>query len=365
MKSPVKIAVDAMGGDHAPAVVVAGAVRAARAYGVEIALVGPEDILRAELAKHNAKELPISIVHASQVIGMEEGTIAIKQKKDSSMYVAARLVREGQADAFASAGNSGAVMAAALFGIGRIPGIDRPALATVYPASLNRCILLDIGANTDPKPQHLVQFAIMGTAYAERIFGYRNPRVAIVSNGEEPQKGNDLIRETFPLLQTSGLNFVGNVEGKDIPKGLADVIVSDGFTGNVIIKLTEGIVIFLGKLLKQQFTAGLRNKVALFLMLPGLVFILPALLLLSPGLLHLARRMDYREVGGAPLLGIDGVVVIGHGRSDAKAIQHMIHAAQVAVQQGLVVAIRAGLAEWQTVHAAAGRPSPATESVSS
>lgn len=360
----MKIAVDAMGGDHAPAVVVEGAVLAARAYNVEIVLVGQEDVVRAELAKHKSDGLPISIVHASQAVGAEEGTVAVRQKRDNSMLVAARLVRDGKADAFASAGNSGAAMAAALFGMGRIKGIDRPALAPVYPASANRCILLDIGANTDPKPLHLVQFAIMGAAYAERCFGCENPRVAIVSNGEEPEKGNDLVRAVFPLLQSSGLNFVGSVEGKDIPKGLADVVVTDGFTGNVIIKLTEGIVSFIGRLGKQEFTTGIRNKVALLLGLPGLVLLLPALLLFYPALNRLLKRMDYREIGAAPLLGVTGVVVIGHGRSDVQAIKGMIRAAKVGVEQDWVGAIHSGLAEWQTTRVEKDSPLPVVETVS-
>ncbi len=343
----MRIAVDAMGGDHAPRVVVEGAVRAARAYGLEIILVGPEEIVRAELARHKADGLPISIVHASEVVSMTEHTIAVKQKKDNSMLVAARLVREGRADAFASAGNSGAVMAAALFALGRIRGVERPALCTIWPASPTPCLLLDIGANTDPKPEHLVQFAIMGAAYAERILGIPRPRVGIVSNGEEAEKGNFLVRDTYPLLQRSGLHFVGNVEGKDVTRGLADVIVTDGFTGNVIIKLSEGIVSFLIKTLKREFTRGLLRKVALALLLPGLMLMLPSLLILSPALLRLVRRMDYREYGGAPLLGVDGVVVIGHGRSDAKAIERMIFRAARAVEQGLVPAIQAGLAKEQ------------------
>lgn len=343
----MRIAVDAMGGDHAPRVVVEGAVRAARAYGVEIILVGPEEVVRAELARHRTDGLAISVVHAPEVVSMTEHTIAVKQKKDNSMLVAARLVKEGKADAFASAGNSGAVMAAALFALGRIRGVERPALATIWPASPTPCLLLDIGANTDPKPAYLVQFAIMGAAYAERILGIPHPRVGIVSNGEEAEKGNFLVRDAYPLLERSGLRFVGNVEGKDVTRGLADVIVTDGFTGNVIIKLSEGIVSFLAKTLKREFTRGPLRKVALISLIPGLVLMLPGLLILSPALLRLIRRMDYREYGGAPLLGVDGVVVIGHGRSDAKAIEHMIFRAARAVEQGLVPAIRAGLAQWQ------------------
>jgi len=344
----MKIVVDAMGGDHAPGAVVAGAVAEARERGTQIILVGIEDQVRAELSKHpGATGLPIEVVHASQVVEMTEHTLAVRAKKDSSMMVGMRLVKEGRGDAFASAGNSGAVMAAALFGLGRIRGVERPALGSIYPASSQPCLLLDIGANADCKPQYLVQFAIMGHVYARLIFGLENPTVGIVSNGEEAGKGSMLVRETYPLLQASGLNFVGNVEGKDIGKGLANVVVTDGLTGNVIIKLTEGLVSFLGKLLKREFTSGLRNKLALALMMPGLIAALPGLVLLYPTVSGLRHRMDWRELGGAPLLGVNGVVVIGHGRSDAKAIQSMIRMAEKSARQNLVQAIAAELTQTQ------------------
>jgi len=207
----MRIVVDAMGGDHAPGVVVEGAVQAARERGTEIILVGREKVVRAELAKYDTTGLPISVVHASEVVEMEEHTAAVKRKKDSSMVVGMRLVKEGQADGFASAGNSGAVLAAAIFGLRRIRGIARPALATVYPASASPCVLLDMGANADCKPEYLLHFAIMGDAYARRILGIERPRVGIVSNGEEEDKGSTLVRETYPLLKASDLNFVGNV----------------------------------------------------------------------------------------------------------------------------------------------------------
>ena len=340
----MKIVVDAMGGDHAPAVVVAGAVAEARARGTQMILVGMEDHVRTELAKHpGAAELPIEVVHASEVVGMAEHTMAVKAKKDSSMMVGLRLVKEGRAQAFASAGNSGAVMAAALFVLGRIPGVERPALGSIYPAAPTACLIVDIGANADCKPEYLVQFAIMGDIYAKTMFGLAEPTVGIVSNGEEADKGSMLIRETYPLLQASGLNFVGNVEGKDIGRGLANVVVTDGLTGNVIVKLTEGVVSFVTKLIKREFTAGFRNKLALILMIPGLILALPGLALLYPTVSRLRKRVDWREVGGAPLLGVNGVVVIGHGRSDAKAIQSMILMAEKSVQQDLVGAISAVL----------------------
>ena len=340
----MKIVVDAMGGDQAPAVVVAGAVAEARTRGTQIILVGMEDRIRAELAKQgDTSGLPIEIVHASEVVEMAEHTLAVKAKKDSSLAVGMRLVKEGKADAFASAGNSGAVMAAALFGLGRIRGVERPALSSIYPAAPEPCLIIDIGANADCKPEYLVQFALMGHAYARVMFGLDRPKIGIVSNGEEEDKGSMLVRETYPLLKASGLNFVGNIEGKDIGKGLANVVVTDGLTGNVIVKLTEGVVSFLGKTLKRQITGGARNKVALALMIPGLVLMIPGLALMYPSVADLRKRVDWREIGGAPLLGVNGVVIIGHGRSDIKAIQSMIRMAEKSVQQNLVGAIRDAL----------------------
>ncbi len=345
----MKIAVDAMGGDHAPGVVIDGAVRAARELGVEIVLVGREEDIRRELARNGGSQgLPISIVQASEVVGMDEHTMAIKEKKDSSMVVGIKLVKRGQADGFMTAGNSGAGMAAALFGLGRIRGIDRPAFCTQYPAAPNRCILLDMGANTDPKPENLLQNALMGSLYAECVLGINKPRVGIVSNGEEADKGSMLVRDAYKLLATSSLNFVGNLEGKDLTRDMADVIVTDGFTGNVIIKLSEGLLSFLVKYLKQQFTGGLLNKLALVLMIPGLILLLPGLLLMLPAALALKRKVDWREYGAAPVLGVNGVVLIGHGRSDAKAIYGAIRATKAAVQGRVVEAIKQGLAEQQT-----------------
>lgn len=341
----MKIVVDAMGGDHAPEVVVAGAVVAARQYGTAIILVGQEDKVRAELAKHgDTSNLPLEVVHASEVVEMAEHTLAVKSKRDSSLVVGMRLVKEGKAAAFASAGNSGAVMAAALFGLGRISGVERPALGSIYPAAPEKCLIIDIGANTDCKPEYLVQFAIMGHAYARVIFGLEKPTIGIISNGEEADKGSLLIRETYPLLGASGLNFIGNVEGKDLGRSVANVVVTDGLTGNVIIKLTEGVVSFLVKMLKREFTRGVRNKAALILMLPGLLLALPGLALLYPSARGLWKRVDWREIGGAPLLGVNGVVVIGHGRSDVKAIVNMIRMAEKSARLDLVGVIKTELA---------------------
>lgn len=348
----MKIAVDAMGGDHAPSVAVAGAVAEARERGTALILVGIEEQVRAELAKHgDTSGLPIEVVHASEVVAMEEHTMAVRAKRDSSLMVGMRLVKEGRAEAFASAGNSGAVMAAALFGLGRIPGVERPALGSIYPASPEPCLVIDIGANADCKPEYLVQFAHMGDLYARKMFGLARPKVGIISNGEEADKGSMLVRETYPLLKASSLNFIGNVEGKDLGRGAANVVVTDGLTGNVIVKLSEGLFSFMLKFLKRQFTGGLRNKVGLLLMLPAAVAALPGLAVLWPTVKGLKKRVDWREIGGAPLLGVNGVVVIGHGRSDARAIQTMIQMAEKSAQQELVQGLTAEFSAHKTVAA--------------
>jgi glycerol-3-phosphate acyltransferase PlsX len=340
----MKIVVDAMGGDHAPGVVIDGAVQAVKEFDVEVILVGRELDIQRELARHDTSGLALSIVHTDEMIEMDEHVDALKRKKNASIRVGMRLVRDGQADAFYSAGNSGAVMASAIFDVRRIKGIKRPALAVLYPAAPTPVLLIDNGANTDPKPEYLIQFAQMGSAYVEKLWGIQNPRVAIVSNGEEADKGNQLVRETFPLLEQSGLNFVGNAEGKDVTKGIADVIVTDGFTGNVMIKLSEGLVSFMFRYVKTQLTGGLLNKLGLLLMLPGLILALPGMLFLIPTFLRVAKRMDYREYGGAPLLGVNGVVLIGHGRSDARAIKNGIRAARDLVNTDLVRVLEEGVA---------------------
>jgi glycerol-3-phosphate acyltransferase PlsX len=217
-------------------------------------------------------------------------------------------------------------------------------LAVLYPAAPTPALLIDNGANTDPSPQNLVQFAQMGSIYAKELWGISNPRVAIVSNGEEADKGNQLVRDTFPLLQECGLNFVGNAEGKDVTRGIADVVVTDGFTGNVMIKLSEGLVSFLWRYLKNELTAGILGKIALVLMIPGFVLMLPGLLLQFPALQRIAKRMDYAEYGGAPLLGVDGVAIIAHGRSNAKAIKNAVRVARDSVDANVVSIIKQGVA---------------------
>jgi len=339
----MRIVVDAMGGDHAPGVVIDGAVQAARAFGVEIVLVGKEDAITAELARHTTDGLPIRVVHASQVVEMHEHTMAVKEKKDNSMSVGMRLLKRGEADAFVTAGNTGGALAAALFTLGRIRGIERPALCTIFPASMTPAVLIDLGANTDPRPENLVQNALMGSLYAEHVLGIRRPRVGIVSNGEEEDKGSMLVRDAFKLLKTAPLNFVGNLEGRDIPRGKADVILTDGFTGNVIVKYTEGIVSFLAKFLPRQIAAGRLAKIALVLMIPGLVLMLPGLLLLLPNLRQLRKRVDHRELGAALLAGVDGNVLIGHGSSDALAVRNSIRTAMRVVQGRIIEHLKDGL----------------------
>ena len=340
----MKIAVDAMGSDRAPVPDVAGAVQAAKELGVEIILLGPQDIVRAELAKHDHAGAQITIVHAPEVVAMEEHTIAVKSKKGSSMVIGMQMVRRGEADAFVSAGNSGAVMAAALFHLGRLKGILRPAISALYPTVRGRCVVLDVGANTDCKPEYLVQFALMGRVYAERALGITQPRIGILSNGEEEGKGNILVRETYELLKRSGHNFVGNVEGKDVPLGLADVVVTDGFTGNVLVKLSEGLIMAIAKMIKRTLASGWRARLALVLMLPGVILLLPGIALLWPSVKRLITSLDPDEAGGAPLLGVRGPVIIGHGRSNAVAIRNAIRAAVRAVESDIVGAIRDGLA---------------------
>jgi glycerol-3-phosphate acyltransferase PlsX len=327
----MRIVLDAMGGDHAPEVVVEGGVMAAREYGIEVVLVGPQEVIEAELAKHDTAGLSLPVVHASQVIEMtDEPSMAARKKKDSSMVVGMKLVNNGEADAFTTAGNSGGALAAALFRLGRVKGIKRPALSTVFPTRKGLCFISDIGANTDCKPIYLLQFGIMGSAYAERVLGIPSPRVGIVSTGEEEGKGSILVKEVFKLFRESDLNFIGNVEGKDIPAGLADVVVTDGFSGNVAIKLAEGVAALLMEVMEEEIK---KRPTA----------VLGALLAKS-ALREVKRRLDYSEYGGAPLLGVDGVVIIGHGRSNAKAIKNMVRVGKEAVEKGMLEAIKEGIA---------------------
>src|SRR5262252_10415978 len=295
----IKIAVDAMGSDHGPGVEVEGAVQAASQLGIPIVLVGQEEHVRpllAELlAKHDASNLPIEIVHASEVVTMEESaSTAVRRKKDSSIRVCETLMRDGKVSGVVSAGNTGAVMATAKFVVGTLPVVDRPALSTVLPTHKGKpCILLDVGANVDCKPLHLEQFAIMGDIYSRAIFGIRRPRVGLLSIGEEDSKGNELTKEVFKSLKRAPLNFIGNVEGRDIFKGEVDVIVCDGFTGNVALKLSEGLIETFREMLGQELRKTLQAKVGYILS--------------QHAFRDFSRRLDYSEYGGAPLLGINGI----------------------------------------------------------
>lgn len=330
----MRIALDAMGGDHAPAAAVHGAVWAARDFGLTVQLIGQPDAIKAELAKHKIAGLNLPVIPASEVIEMDDQpSIAVKTKKDSSMVVAMRLVKNGETDAFVTAGNSGGALAAATFGLGRIKGIKRPALGTIFPNDSQHgfCFMLDVGANTDVRPEFLFQFAFMGHHYASRVLQISNPRVGLLSTGEEEEKGSILIQEVTPLLKKSGLNFIGNVEGKDIPAGLVDVVVTDGFTGNVYIKGAEGVAWMIMKILEREIKS--RPLALLGAMLARGAF------------RALRTNLDYREFGGGPLLGVSGVVVVAHGRSDPYAIRNAIREAKKAAENHIVQAIEGGLVE--------------------
>ncbi|NLI13280.1 phosphate acyltransferase PlsX [Pelotomaculum propionicicum] len=320
----MKIAVDAMGGDHAPREIIIGALQAAAEYGLEIILVGDEARINAELAAHNAGG--VTVVHATEVISMgEHPAIAVRRKKNSSIVRATRLVKEGEADAVVSAGSTGAAMASALLNLGRIKGIDRPAIAGVLPNEKGYTVLLDVGANVDCKPQHLLQFGIMGYQYSSKILGNADPRVGLLSNGEEDTKGNETTLAALPLLRGAGINFIGNVEGRDIFEGTADVVVCDGFAGNVVLKAGEGMARMLLKMMKEEISKSLLAQMGT--------------LLAGPALKCLQKRLDYAEYGGAPLLGVNGVSVICHGSSKAKAVKNAIRVARESVDNRLVNAI--------------------------
>jgi glycerol-3-phosphate acyltransferase PlsX len=313
-----------MGGDHAPEQAVLGAAQAATELGVEAVVVG-----RPESVQPLLDSFPhLRFVPASQVIGMDEHPAqAVRSKHDSSMSVCARLCKEGRADAWVSAGNSGAIMAAALLIQGRVRGVDRPALGTVLPTAGRPAYLLDVGANVDSKPEFLVQFAQMGAVYAEQVLGRSQPRVALLSNGEEEGKGDELTRDVHGRLKRlSGLNFIGNVEPKDALAGKADVVVADGFVGNLTIKMAEATAELIFRTLREEIPRSTRGLVGGFL--------------IRAGVRRIRARLDWREFGGAPLLGVDGVAVVAHGRSDARAIKNAVRVAKQAVEAGLVDKIR-------------------------
>jgi glycerol-3-phosphate acyltransferase PlsX len=326
----MKIAVDAMGGDHGPAVVVEGAVAAVKEFGASVILVGDRSAVEGELVRLDAQSLGVEVRHASEVVGMAESpSMALRRKRDSSLRVAAELVRDGKAAAFISAGNTGAAMAISMFVIGVLRGIDRPAIAAVLPSLRGFTVLIDAGANVTPKPWHLFQFAIMGNVYARDILGVERPRVGLLSVGEEEGKGNDLTRETYDLLKESRLNFIGNVEGRDIYNGSCDVIVTDGFTGNVALKISESLAEMVGAMIREELTRDLRSKLGAALAVPAFE--------------RFRRRVDYTEMGGAPLLGIDGAAIICHGASPVKAIKNAVRVAAEWAKAGLNEHIKTAL----------------------
>jgi glycerol-3-phosphate acyltransferase PlsX len=332
------IALDAMGSDRAPKPEVEGAIQAAR-QGISVVLVGPTEAIRPELDRHiSAALLPIEIAHASEVITMDDKAVqAVRGKRDSSMRVGLRMVREGQAAGFVTAGNTGAAMATAKMVLGGIPGVDRPALAAVFPTAIGTvAILLDVGANVDCKPHNLEQFAIMGEIYFRSMFGTRRPRVGLLSIGEEESKGNELTRESYELLRQLPLNFIGNVEGRDIYSGTVDVIVADGFVGNVALKTSEGVANLVRSTLKETLKATITRQVGY--------------LLSRSAFSDFKKRLDHTEYGGAPLLGVKGVCFITHGSSNANAIKNALRVASEFAGRSINRKIEKELATTTPVH---------------
>jgi glycerol-3-phosphate acyltransferase PlsX len=329
----MRIALDAMGSDSHPGPDVAGGVLAAREWGDQIIFVGREDLIRRELAQREVEGLPLEVIDASEVIEMDDDPAwAAREKQRSSMHEGMNLVRDNRADAFVTACNTGGVLAVAtLHCLRRIRGVKRPAVAVIIPLPRGRVVALDIGANADCKPEYLVQFALMGSVYARAVLDLPNPRVALLSNGEEPGKGNDLVKRASKLLAETPLNFIGNVEPKEVAALKTDVVVSDGFSGNVFIKTIEATAKMLTDLIRDEIKESPVTSVG------GL--------LAKPAFRRVARRVDPFEVGGGPLLGVNGIVVIAHGRSNARAIMNAIGQARRAVDGGVLEAISSGLAD--------------------
>ncbi len=311
MSEYIKIALDAMGGDNAPSEIVKGAILALEKFNIKLILVGQNDKINEELKKYSYDKNRIEIINASEIIENDEvPTVAIKQKKDSSMVVGLNLVKKGDAQAFISAGCTGALLTGATIIVGRLKGIERPALATLIPTKVGFSLIIDCGANVDSKPNYLVQFAQMGSIYVENILNKKSPKVGLVNIGEEKEKGNTLVKEAYSLLENAKVNFIGNVEARDIPMGKADVIVCDAFVGNVILKYTEGFAKVLFGIIKNEITQGFVSKIGA--------------LLIKPSLKRMKKKLDYTEYGGAPLLGLKGIVIKTHGSADANAIKNTI-----------------------------------------
>lgn len=332
----MRIVLDAMGSDTCPEPEVAAAIEAAGIFGEQIILVGPQDDLKFRLSAAGAPEGAVHLMDATETISMKDKgmALALKAKRrnsKTSMAVGIDLVKNGEADAFVTAGNTGGAMTTAFFRLDTIPGVERPALAGTFPVKDGYCIILDIGANPDCKPEHLLQFAIMGSIYANRTRQINNPRVAILSNGEEAGKGNELVRNTFPMLENSGLNFIGNVEGKEVFAGEADVVVTDGFTGNILLKSTEAVAKLIMDILRQQLKSNLVSMIGGSLAKPSLV--------------KIRTMLNPDEYGAAPLLGVNGLVFIAHGRSNAHALVSAIKSARASVESNLLGSIRTAIQE--------------------
>jgi glycerol-3-phosphate acyltransferase PlsX len=332
----MRIVLDAMGSDTCPEPELEAAVEAARLFGEQIILVGPSSVLAPRLQALGASDGLVRLVDAADVITMQDKgmALALKAKRrnsKTSMAVGIDLVKSGEADAFVTAGNTGGAMATAFFRLETIPGVERPALTATFPVKNGFCIVLDIGANPDCKPEHLAQFAIMGCIFAEKVRGLKNPRLGILSNGEEGGKGNELVKNTYPLLQNSGLNFIGNVEGKELFSGEADVVVTDGFTGNILLKSTEAVAKLIMEIMQVQLRS---NPVS---MMGGL--------LAKHSLVKIKNTLNPDEYGAAPLLGVNGVVFIGHGRSNAHALVSAIKATRSAVEAKVLASIRTAIQE--------------------
>lgn len=311
----MKIALDAVGGDYGPAPCIEGALQAVREADVEVILVGDETLLTQECRRLGCHDSRVSIRHASQVVSMHESPAAVvRKKRDSSIWVATTMVKNGEADAVVSPGNTGASMVASFFVLGLTKGVERPAIATSLPTVSGEAIILDVGANVDCSARDLFQFAVMGNEYGKHLFGKPNPRVGLLSIGEEDSKGNEVTKEAFKLLKGGSLNFIGNVEGREVYSGIADVVVCDGFIGNVALKISEGVAETISKLLEQELARSWLGRVAYPL--------------IAGPLRNLKRRIDYAEFGGAPLLGVNGITMICHGRSSAKAIKNAIRRAK-------------------------------------
>jgi phosphate acyltransferase len=330
-----RIVVDAMGSDDFPTPDVVGAVQAAREYGVEIILVGDEVKINPVLSAQNPGNLPIRVVHAPEMLTMEDKGMALVLKarrpnSKNSMAVGIDLVKNGEADAFVTAGNTGAASVTAYFRLGTIPGVDRPGLAPVFPTATGFCVVMDVGANPDCKPENLFQFGIMGSVYAEKVRGVKNPKVGLISNGEEAGKGNDLVKHTYPLFKDTGLNFYGNVEGKEVIGGKVDVAVCDGFTGNIMLKSSEAVAKLILDKVKELINNGpLTAKIG------GA--------LVRPTLRKIKKMLDPEEEGAAPLLGVNGLVFIGHGRSNEVAIKNAVRLARNAAEAHVLDSIQSAI----------------------